>query len=115
VTDEKPKTHIVYRYDSEEYQRDQIIRSQRDHFRRLSDDEKTVENCVRKTMPDGERIPRLRIQPSPSRARSRTHSPVSHRPARPRLFLRNSPACSRPYFWRDGCGANESSASVGTY
>jgi hypothetical protein len=56
VTDEKPKTRIVYRYDSEEYQRDQIIRSQRDHFRRLSDDEKTVENCMRKTMPDGERI-----------------------------------------------------------
>jgi hypothetical protein len=37
VTDENPKTRIVYRYDSEEYQRDQIIRSRRDHFRRLSE------------------------------------------------------------------------------
>ena len=56
VTEEKPKTRIVYRYDSEEFQANQIIRSQRDHFQRLSDDEKEVENHVRNTMPDGERI-----------------------------------------------------------
>lgn len=47
---------VVYRYDSEEYARDQTIRSQRDHYSRLSDVEKQVECCVRKAMPDGERI-----------------------------------------------------------